>query len=189
MVNADKIGAAQRLARLAPHMSDDVRRFAVAYTWSQMNRPSQELALDVWVDLWRSGGYSINTEAAPRARRPIVVYRGCTPGGEAALSWSSNREVAEYFTWMWADPVTGKRSYRGPGSAAPLAERPNGRVISALAPPEAMLGEFRSDARGAFRFANRAARRSRHNGRSYCLELVLDPRRIKIIGAGTARVA
>lgn len=81
LVDADRSGAVQMLVRLAPHLPDSLRPYAIAYTYNHVAYPCRELPPAEWVTLMRGVGYMINGVPALNLRptRPVRLFRACPP--------------------------------------------------------------------------------------------------------------
>jgi hypothetical protein len=94
----------------------------VADIWSSAEHPERGFEpVRIWVELFRTAGYTHDGQPATPPANPITVYRGCTPEGQRGMSWTSDLAMAQRFA---RDGIRG---------------RAVGHVYAFDAPPEAVL--------------------------------------------------
>ncbi len=69
----------------------------VARAWSLPEYPERCIRRGIWVQLFRSAGYTHDGQPASPPTEPITVYRGCTPDGRAGMAWTSDLAIAHRF--------------------------------------------------------------------------------------------
>ena len=75
----------------------------IGNVWMMAEWPQRSLGAERWVELWRSVGFVSDTgEEAPT--EPIRAFRGASWGRRRGMSWSLDRERAE---WFAARPLIG----------------------------------------------------------------------------------
>jgi hypothetical protein len=99
----------------------------IAHAWSWAEYPESSLRADHWVDLFQMAGYTHDGRPAKLPRRPITIYRGCTPDRCEGMAWTSDLRVARRFA---RDERDG---------------RPTGHVYAVDAPPRALLAHIHED--------------------------------------------
>ncbi len=93
----------------------------VARAWSLPEYPERCMEPVIWVELFRTAGYTHDGLPATPPTEPITVYRGCTPDGRAGMAWTSDLAMARRF------------------AHDQLRRRPVGHVYAFDAPPIALL--------------------------------------------------
>jgi len=68
-------------------------------TWKFTDLPSHPVSTRVWRAMFRCAGFL--SDGAERPKRPVTVYRGCTPRGRGGLAWTSDRGLADHFADYW----------------------------------------------------------------------------------------
>lgn len=179
----DTPAAARYLIRIAPTLPVEHLRAMVTITYVNLDYPTDVLPVDDWIALWRSCGYMVSGKPAARPRKPMRLFRACVPGKERGISWTANRDYAEAFRWFALDE-DGIRVYRGPGSDNPVGTT-NFRVVTAVAPPLAVLGAYRSDVfdHGPHFDPEQHTRREHRSTRMWTHEYQVDPTHLKITEA------
>ena len=51
---------------------------------------------------FNAAGFITDTEGVARPSKPLTLYRGCTPDGVLGMAWTSDPDVARWFTERWA---------------------------------------------------------------------------------------
>ncbi len=69
----------------------------VARAWSLPEYPERCIRRGIWVQLFRTAGYTHDGQPASPPTEPITVYRGCTPDGRAGMAWTSDLAMARRF--------------------------------------------------------------------------------------------
>jgi hypothetical protein len=83
-------------------IDDVVLSQVIGSVWSSAEFPGSWLTRVDWIDLFRHAGY---TEDGERTAPPseITLYRGCPPSRTRGMSWTSDREVAQWFAERFRD--------------------------------------------------------------------------------------
>jgi hypothetical protein len=67
----------------------------VADAWSSAEHPETGFEpARIWVELFRTAGYTHDGQPATPPTRRITVYRGCTPDGRLGMAWTSDLTMA-----------------------------------------------------------------------------------------------
>lgn len=103
----------------------------VADAWSSAEHPERCFEPDgwIWVEFFRTAGYTHDGQPATPPADPIAVYRGCTPEGRTGMSWTSDLAMARRF------------AHDG------MRRRAVGHVYAFDAPPEALLAYIQETGR------------------------------------------
>jgi hypothetical protein len=99
----------------------------IANAWSWADYPESSIRPDYWMELFAAAGYTHDGRPAKLPRRPITIYRGCTPDRCEGMAWTSDLRVARRFA---RDDRDG---------------RPTGHVYAFDAPPSALLAYIHED--------------------------------------------
>jgi hypothetical protein len=70
---------------------------ALAEAWSSHDAPESALPTNEWVGFFSEAGFTINSAAAERPAEPLTLFRGTTPGRRRRMSWTEDRELAQFF--------------------------------------------------------------------------------------------
>jgi len=89
--------------------------------WSDAEFPQMCLSRRDWLELFAVAGYTVDGKAAPRPGAPVALYRGSDHSRRRRMSWTANREMAEWF-------ATSLSRGRRPGC-----------VYQTIAPPSSLL--------------------------------------------------
>lgn len=66
----------------------------VADAWCGAEWPEDLLGTETWLELFLEAGY-------PAPRRSLTMYRGCVPGMERRMAWTTDRDKARWFAQRW----------------------------------------------------------------------------------------
>lgn len=65
--------------------------------WSSAEFPERYLDRGIWLMLFRRVGFIEDDRVAKRPDTPVIVYRGAIPANRFGMSWTDDRERAEWF--------------------------------------------------------------------------------------------
>lgn len=100
---------------------------SIAMVWSMVEFPHQALDRRDWLRLFGVAGFTIDGKPSARPGSPVRLYRGCVPRCRAGLSWSAERDAAEWFALRFSEKVGTSPVFR------------EAFVYETDAPPEALL--------------------------------------------------
>ncbi|MGC5565322.1 hypothetical protein ACPYPG_21140 [Streptomyces sp. FR-108] len=106
----------------AGHVDDVFLRTNLGKAWSEIDQPESDLDHAAWRTLFAAAGYTLDGEAAHRPTETLTLWRGSHPQTRDNWSWSSSRDVAEWFAGRWY--------HQG-----------EGRLYQIQAPPHALLAQ------------------------------------------------
>lgn len=70
----------------------------VAETWSAAEFPQQSVRAVDWVWLFRRAGYTVDGKPAALPTEHLTLYRGCGRGHQRRMSWTTDLEMAQWFS-------------------------------------------------------------------------------------------
>jgi len=91
--------------------------YAIAHSWPLAEWPQQALGIDAWLAIWDAalpdagGHYLAEAVVTPIDSLPdsLHLYRGCSAGMEAGMSWTADRDQAVWFATRfgsrWGEPM------------------------------------------------------------------------------------
>jgi hypothetical protein len=101
-------------------ISSDTLTAVIGHVWADAEYPNQNLDRELWRELFRAAGFTVDGKLAERPKEPVEVWRGSVPERRTDWSWSTDRTVAEKF-------------------AAGVRGRKPGRLYRLMAPPWSLL--------------------------------------------------
>jgi hypothetical protein len=96
----------------------------LASAWTGAKYPYDALAVEDWLWLFRSAGFTTDTADISPPKSDLDVYRGCLPDHRLGLAWTTNPDCARWFAKVWLE----RRHIKG------------GRVYAARVRPDHVLG-------------------------------------------------
>lgn len=97
----------------------------VVDVWTGAEWPATSLPRSTWIDWFRKAAY-------PPPDEPLVIYRGAPPEYARRMSWTTNRDKAEWFADRWTLVKGNRGAPPAPGVA---------HVYTVTAEPAAILAD------------------------------------------------
>jgi len=82
------------------HLKQEHLRLTLLDVWRHLIHPSA-WSIRTWRAMFRRAGFL--SDGQPKPKRPLVLYRGCTPNGRRGMSWTTEQFIAEKFADYWID--------------------------------------------------------------------------------------
>jgi hypothetical protein len=119
--------------------------------WVSAEWPAAALGQRQWVEFFRIAGF-VADDGRPMPTEPMKVYRGSTWGRRRGMSWSEDREQAEWFANRWT--ARGRtalvlETLVEPAAVLALLSDKDGRAESEVVVDPAMLRPIRRPAGAA----------------------------------------
>jgi hypothetical protein len=78
-------------------LTSEVLPFVIGGVWSVAEYPQDSLPRRFWLEMFRVADYTAGSRPAERPSASVILWRGCQPGRQRRMSWTSDRAVAERF--------------------------------------------------------------------------------------------
>jgi hypothetical protein len=84
-------------AWVSKSISTDTMTQVVGGVWSAAEYPEWLLRRRTWITMFTAAGYTVDGQPGERPTEPVTLYRGAPARLARRMSWTSDREQAEWF--------------------------------------------------------------------------------------------
>ena len=99
LLDAGRNGAPARLfeAWVAREITQEILTATITGVWSAAEWPEECVSRKAWLYLFERAGFTIDGRPAERPAEPMRLYRGYTSGRVRRMSWTTDRDKAQWF--------------------------------------------------------------------------------------------